>query len=86
VPREQCQEVCENIFWCKECDAKPKLPTAPVAPVAPVVPVAPSLPKRPVQLPTGQSGVAGAADLKTIFGSGFSVKIDTPRFNVKYDG
>ena len=62
----------------QECDAKPDLPTAPVAPVAPVVT------QRPVTQPTGQSGVAGSADLKSIFGSGFSVKIDTPQFNVKY--
>ena len=26
----------------------------------------------------------GAADLKSLFGTGVSVKIDTPRFNVKY--
>ena len=46
-------------------------------------------PQPPLRAPDTPRALAspkktGAADLKSLFGTGVSVKIDTPRFNVKY--
>ena len=76
TPTQQCREVCENIFWCKECSTQPPPP--------------PSLPPPPPPPPaTGLGnevgGKAAGGNLASIFGSGgSSVKIDTPQFNIKY--
>ena len=66
VPEQQCREVCQNIFWCKECDDQ----QPPIKPPAP-------LPLSPAPAPANR-------DLLSIFGTGNSVKIDTPAFKVAY--